>query len=294
MSQTRIWPVTVANFIAPSLGNLGRILASWHHRLLGRPMFYRLHRYLYQLASRGMGIRNCNFVSSGELRVLERIVELSPLGWIVDAGAHDGAYSRAALALSPRLSILAVEPHPGSFARMEKKLSPQITMVRGALGRSSGDTQIFDRPGTNGSVWATTSGTALETLYHDDGELKKYSVARFTLDELCERHQIPRIALLKIDVEGDELEVLEGASRLLKSCAIDAIQFELSFYQALRGIHFADFRRQLPHFVFFRVLPAGLLSWDKIKNEDPEVLFMPQNCLAVRKDLAPLLENLLR
>ena len=47
-----------------------------------------------------------------------------------------------------------------------------------------------------------------------------------TLDLFCEREAIPNIDFLKIDTEGNELDVLEGAKKLLSGGKIKIIQFE--------------------------------------------------------------------
>lgn len=49
-----------------------------------------------------------------------------------------------------------------------------------------------------------------------------------TLDTFCKEKQIKRINFLKIDVEGFEKSVLQGARGLLKTNKIDALSFEIS------------------------------------------------------------------
>ncbi len=63
------------------------------------------------------------------------------------------------------------------------------------------------------------------------------SVATLTLDGFARERGIERVALLKIDVEGFEPEVLRGAAGLLAEKRIDAVLFEWSprFYRQ-RGI----------------------------------------------------------
>jgi hypothetical protein len=53
-----------------------------------------------------------------------------------------------------------------------------------------------------------------------------------TLDGYAETAGLERIALLKIDVEGAEPDVISGAAGLLRRRAVDAIIFEVSLPQA--------------------------------------------------------------
>jgi hypothetical protein len=67
-------------------------------------------------------------------------------------------------------------------------------------------------------------------------EVPTTTIARF-----CSDHGIQRISILKIDVEGFELEVLQGAESLLKNKMIDLVLFEYCpiFYKQ-RGIDSRD------------------------------------------------------
>ena len=48
------------------------------------------------------------------------------------------------------------------------------------------------------------------------------------LDDYCAEHGIERIDLLKLDVEGAELEALRGAERLLREARVGCVMFEVS------------------------------------------------------------------
>jgi FkbM family methyltransferase len=54
-----------------------------------------------------------------------------------------------------------------------------------------------------------------------------YLVQTVSLDNYCNRNSVSKINLLKIDVQGYEIEVLKGALSLLKNKAIDVIIFEM-------------------------------------------------------------------
>src|SRR6185503_14354274 len=52
------------------------------------------------------------------------------------------------------------------------------------------------------------------------------SIQVLTIDAFCDREEIYHIHFLKLDVEGHELSVLNGAKRMLDSGKISIIQFE--------------------------------------------------------------------
>ena len=57
---------------------------------------------------------------------------------------------------------------------------------------------------------------------------KKVEVRVNTIDKYCEEHKIHKIDLLKVDVQGNEIKVLEGASRMLGRKNIKLIFTEIS------------------------------------------------------------------
>jgi FkbM family methyltransferase len=58
-----------------------------------------------------------------------------------------------------------------------------------------------------------------------------------TLDAFCHRERINEIDFLQVDVQGADLQVLEGASEILK-CSILAVQIELSFLIYMLNNHY--------------------------------------------------------
>ncbi len=61
---------------------------------------------------------------------------------------------------------------------------------------------------------------------HDDYKVIPFEAYLTTLDAFCRERRIEAIDFLKIDVEGAEHRVLEGARELLEAQKIDCIQFE--------------------------------------------------------------------
>jgi len=114
---------------------------------------------------------------------------------IVDVGANIGSTVLLWQSLWPGVDIVAIEPYPESIVYL-KKNTDNITIIEKAASNFTGT--------LNMSCYSDNTGLAKVTK----GGLK---VPADKLDNMVERCDF-----LKIDVEGHEFEVLEGATRLLK------------------------------------------------------------------------------
>jgi hypothetical protein len=102
-----------------------------------------------------------------------------------------------------------------------------------------------------------------------------------TIDEFCEERAITQIDLLKLDTEGHELSVLAGASRLLETHGITALQFEFGGASIdarvfLRDI-IAAFGRD---YEVFGILREGL---EPVHNDEREEIFTYANFVALSR-----------
>jgi FkbM family methyltransferase len=80
-----------------------------------------------------------------------------------------------------------------------------------------------------------------------------------TLDDFCQDQKIGRIHFLKLDVEGHEIKVLEGAANLLGSRAIDYIQFEFGGCNIDSRTYFQDFYYLLKdNYNIYRIVKNGV------------------------------------
>lgn len=105
-----------------------------------------------------------------------------------------------------------------------------------------------------------------------------------TVDAFCEEQGISQIDVLKIDVEGNELNVLRGATWMIEAGAVGAIQFEFGEAQIGSRTFFKDIHQFLsPRYKIHRILATGLS-----RNLEPyDVIlevYRTSNYLAVLRD----------
>jgi FkbM family methyltransferase len=256
----------------------GRIAAGYA-RLFSRPAFVPLHRALFKLSVRGLGVLNHqDMVVSGEVAFLRRELGPRPRPLVLDVGAHQGEYARRVLATNPRALVHSFEPEPRSFAELAR-----VEGLTGAyplaLSERAGTLPLYDSVDATGSQLATLVPGVFEGLYARVASSQP--VEAITLDSFVASHGIEHVDLLKIDVEGHELEVLRGAASLLAERRVDWIQFEFGAPQLMSHASLRSFDALLAGFRLYRLLGSGLLDLSRLKPYERE-LYAYQNIVAQR------------
>jgi FkbM family methyltransferase len=171
---------------------------------------------------------------------------LRPGDTVVDLGANIGYYSCLAAAHGAR--VHAFEPNPAMVERLTctrdvNGYGSRLTINPVAVAAKEGMAEFHLSPQPE-----NTGLSSLLPLPHlVGGELLQ--VPTITLDSYCDSREIRHIRLLKIDVEGAELQVLAGAGRVLSEVRPDAIICEMG--------GFADGSQ--PGHVFRRLMAAGYI-----------------------------------
>ena len=140
---------------------------------------------------------------------------LSPGGVAVDVGANLGEWAvPLARRVGPSGRLLAIEPAPRAAAALDKTLVAnafaQAELIRCAVGDHDG-TAEFAIPIVS-SVRIDTGTARIGPAAAGRQALK---VALRSLDSLAAEHRLDRVDLIKIDVEGYERRVLDGAQATL-------------------------------------------------------------------------------
>ena len=130
---------------------------------------------------------------------------------VIDAGANGGSYALLfGQWVGPSGRVYAFEPDPRAFAALVDHvalngLGERVFPVRAAVGETSGHARLH---------LASASGLSRVLSTGVDGE----PVDVVSIDDFCARLNItPRV--IKIDVEGSELQVLRGARRTVAAAA---------------------------------------------------------------------------
>lgn len=155
---------------------------------------------------------------STEQSIFRKIVERTDVQILWDIGSNIGTYSFRYLTLNPSGTVLSLEPDISNVACLQRTVRrnrlKNITIIEAAAADSKGNVPFFidDLTGATGSIIREPEGTFIERRH--GAVPKKMEVSTVTLDSLLESHPAPQ--MVKIDVEGAELRVLEGARSLIK------------------------------------------------------------------------------
>src|SRR5712691_4613912 len=261
--------------------------------LFAWPLLAPVHQRLLDLSLRGLGFhRSFSVAAGGEGAFLRQIFEDNPAPVVVDVGAYQGEYANVIKQLRPEARIYACEPHPGAFQMLRASAEQQGYL---AFNLGLGDRQqrgtLFDYPlpGLGASPHASVYREVIEEIHgrylfdhFGAAALSEIPIEIVTLDSFMQSHRTGRLDLLKIDAEGSERRILQGARKAIASALIDLVHFEFNEMNVASRTFFKDFYDLLPGFEFFRILRHGLLPLGAYAPASCEI-FSYQNVVAATK-----------
>jgi FkbM family methyltransferase len=158
---------------------------------------------------------------------------------VVDIGANRGQFSLLCAGLYPAARIFAFEPLPRPYAVLARVTAgdPRIAIHQAAIGPWAGATRMHVmRPDDSSSLLAPTERQ--KAVFPAVGENGTTMVEVAPLDAFVDRSDLAPPALLKLDVQGFELEALKGCAGLLDRFL--AVYLECSFEPLYAGQALAD------------------------------------------------------
>jgi FkbM family methyltransferase len=212
-------------------------------------IFRTCRRYINLYNSENNGEMQTN----GELHLLQQV--LPNCAVVFDVGANVGDWAALALGINSDLNIHCFEPSVATYQILKSRgLTGTLVLNNLGLGSIQGDRTLY--------VFADGAGT--NSVYHREGinavQSKTEQISLTTLDAYCQQAKVDQIDLLKLDVEGHELDVLKGSQSMLAQGQIKRIQFEYGGTYIDARILLKDlFDLLLPYgYKFYKIYPNSL------------------------------------
>lgn len=151
----------------------------------------------------------------GEIWGLHRLVNFSKIRTVLDIGANIGRFAYTLKKFFPHLSIYSFEPNKEIFPVLKKNLSHfrNLKVYNFALGQKRGYRRFYFSPNAS-SEGSFYRENAIQTYNRRDIKKSTVEVIKLTWDTLDKLGIPSKFDLVKIDVEGAELEVLESIKNL--------------------------------------------------------------------------------
>jgi FkbM family methyltransferase len=147
-----------------------------------------------------------------------------------DVGANIGEISLLfSRFVGPNGRVHSFECAPDTFTRLQ-----QIIATARRKNIIPNNVCLLDKQGTvsfhvydeEHAAWNTIADRPLENYGINIKPVRTEALVATTIDSYCASFSIPKIDLLKVDVEGAEYQVIKGASRMLKEKRIGCLIFE--------------------------------------------------------------------
>ncbi len=181
---------------------------------------------------------------------------------VFDVGANTGQTVEWIRGFLPNTSIFCFEPIEDTFKKLKTNVASdkKVRIEQIAFGNTPGKkiVRLFEDFSYLNSL--------REDLMNADQYAKTEEITIYTIDQYCSERGIIHIDFLKIDTEGYEIQVLEGAEKLLSTRGISMIYCEVGFQSSnSRNTNLSELIKYLEEkgFYFFSLYQLMLEGWGK-------------------------------
>jgi FkbM family methyltransferase len=155
---------------------------------------------------------------------LQRFRGTRALGAVFDVGANTGQTLKALLRYAPEADIHSFEPTDGAFAALQAKYTGRanVRLHKMALGSRAETLELQVRADSELNTLVAAAAEAGEGSRTQTTEVA-------TVDDVVAANGISHLDLLKLDVQGWEMEVVRGAARLIADHNLLFVLAEMTF-----------------------------------------------------------------
>ncbi len=169
---------------------------------------------------------------------LKRFADPTPIQTIFDVGANIGQTCLFLHRYFPKANIYSFEPVSSTCEILKQRTRSKgnIHVIPYALGALPGQMEIQLRE--NSELNTLVQDGPKHPSAVDVGETEVLEIE--TLDRFCEQNNIQQIDLLKLDVQGFEIDALKGAESMLQNRRVRFIYSEIDFdesYKECQSFH---------------------------------------------------------
>jgi N-acetylglucosaminyldiphosphoundecaprenol N-acetyl-beta-D-mannosaminyltransferase len=199
---------------------------------------------------------------------------------VVDVGGNKGTWTRdVQKGVGAKGRWLIVEPAEEACAAIRELRLPNTELINSALSAQAGVMTLY----TPGNCSGIASLHIRCDTISQNLNFEERTVPVMTLDALIESRGIACIDYLKMDTEGHELWILQGARMLLQAGRIKVLTFEFGAGNVNSRTYFRDFWDLLSQYGYaiWRITPGGTRVRIKRYYEDLEMFRGVSNYLAI-------------
>ncbi len=262
-----------------------KIFSRLYILIFGRKNLQFFNDIILSLSLHAKGYKNYgNFRTTGEENFIKIIS--GEIKVCLDIGANIGNYSKLLLK-ETNAKVYAFEPMEKSFEELKKikeVYKDRFIIEKLALGNEEGDKQIYSA--NDISEKASLEKNLEKLSFIEKDNLKVFDVIIKKLDSLNFFDTNSKVDFVKIDVEGHEYEVIQGAKKFIDFNSPKFIQIEINWHQLFKKVNLFEFSKLLNDYEIFKILPHGkkLTFIDPTRPEN-NILHL-SNFVFIRKDIS--------
>ena len=247
------------------------------HKIGRYPKVARVFRAIgRRLFVAGLNANNYDMAANGEAWLIQK---LAPhLDSCLDVGANKGNWAAEILKAAPEAKVYCIEAIPEFAAEIRERFGNRVRVLQIALTNSEGKITLYKQGGgSKAAPLNTNKSVEIRTMDSTTG------------DRLVQSSCIQKVSLIKIDVDGHDMPVIEGFAETIRS-ERPVVQFEYSrFWIAMRYFLRDAFTFFEGHrYVVARIMPDRI---DSREYSTADETFFTNNFVAIPKEKLSYFED---